>query len=338
VIAAKLRLATDYLLGRAPRAGAYPPVVGIEPTNNCNLDCVFCPRQEMTRQVGDMNTELFERIVDDLRGRVEFIWLQDYGEPFLNRNIFQMIRAARARGLRTGVSTNATVMTDRVISGILDSGLDYIIFAFDGATRETYEKVRLGANFDQVTRNIRRFLERKNETKAPIYVCVQCICMQQTRAEIRRFIRAWRVRGVNGVRIRQLTYSGNDEGGGKHGSNGDGRGRFRNDPGRRPCYWLWSNPHIKQDGTVVPCCQDVNGVLAIGNVREQSLGEIWNGEKMQRLRRLHLEGRQAEIPLCRGCNMYQPAGPFVFGSAFLPAYTVNRLVPTIETLLSIHRY
>jgi len=337
MIASRLGLAARYLLKRAQTA-SYPAVVGIEPTNNCNLDCVFCPRQEMTRQIGDMNQELFERIADDLAGKAEFIWLQDYGEPFLNKNIFNLIRIANDRGLRTGISTNGTVMTDRVVDGIFESGLDYIIFAFDGATKETYEKVRLGANFDHVSANIRRFLRRKNELGARIFTVVQCICMEQTRAEIKAFVRLWRVRGVNGIRIRQLTYSGTTESPGRHGSNGDAVGRFRNDPGRRPCYWLWSNPHIKQDGTVVPCCQDVNGDLAIGNVKDESLGSIWNGEKMQRLRQMHIDGRQAEIPLCKSCNMYQPSAPLVFGSAFLPYFAVNKLVPKVETLISFRRY
>lgn len=336
MIRSKLSLATRYLRRKHPR-GDYPPVVGIEPTNNCNLDCVFCPRQEMTRAVGDMQQSLFDKIVDEIAGKVDFVWLQDYGEPFLNKNVFELIRAARRRGLKTGISTNGTVMTDRVVEGIFDSGLDYLIFAFDGATKETYESVRLGANFDHVTANIRRFLARKNERGAKIYTVVQCICMKQTRAEIRRFIRMWRVKGVDAVRIRQLTYSGSEQGG-RHGSNGDPAGTFRNEPGRRPCYWLWSNPHIKQDGTVVPCCQDVDGALAIGNVRDQPLKAIWNGPKMRALRQMHIDGRQAEIPLCRNCNMYQPGAPFVLGSALVPQLTVNKLVPRVETLLSLARY
>jgi radical SAM protein with 4Fe4S-binding SPASM domain len=337
MIRSKIALATQYLLKKS-RTNSYPAVVGIEPTNNCNLDCVFCPRQEMTRAIGDMNQDLFERIADDIKGKVEFIWLQDYGEPFLNKRIFEMIRTAKSRGLRTGVSTNGTVMTEKVIDGIFESGLDYLLFAFDGATKETYEKVRLGADFDHVSRNIRAFVAKKLERKAKTFVCIQCICMQQTRAEIKQFIRMWRIPGVDGIRIRQLTYSGNANGGARHGSNGTPDEKFKNDPGRRPCYWLWSNPHIKQDGTVVPCCQDVNGVLALGNMRKNTLGEIWNGPKMQQLRQLHIEGRQAEIPLCKSCNMYQPSAPLIFGSAFLPHFTVNKLVPKVETLLSLRRY
>lgn len=320
----RFKLAFDYMRGM-PDTGAYPPVVGIESTNNCNLDCVMCPRQEMTRPVADIEMGLFHKTVDDIAGKTEFIWLQDYGEPFLNKNIFEMIRYARAKGLKVGISTNVTVMTDKIIAGIFDSGLDYIIFAIDGATKETYEKIRVGAKYDKVLENARRFLAEKTRRRSPIFTTVQCIYMEATEAEIDTFRGQWDLPGVDGVRIRQVTYSG------KHG-------KFDNETERKPCYWLWSNPHVKQDGTVVPCCQDVNATLAIGNVKDATLGEIWNSPRMQEIRQMHVDGRAGELELCRGCNMYQPHTALALGSAAFDYFTVNKLVPRVETLLARLRY
>lgn len=320
----RLALAAAFVR-RAATTRSYPAVVGIETTNRCNLDCVMCPRQEMTRHIGDMRELTFKRIVEDIAGKVEFVWLQDYGEPLLNKDTLRFVRLAKAAGLRTGISTNGTVLVDSVIEDILDSGLDYIIFALDGATKETYERIRVGAKFERVTAGIRRFLERKTARKAVVFTVLQCICMEQTQDEIGAFARSWKVKGIDALRIRQLTYSGND-------------GVFRNDRGRRPCYWLWANPHVKHDGTVVACCQDVNAALALGNIHEQPFHEIWNGERMRRLRQAHIDGRQDEIPLCRTCNMYQPATAMICGSVLLPYFAVNRLVPRLETILSRRRY
>jgi radical SAM protein with 4Fe4S-binding SPASM domain len=285
----------------------------------------MCPRQEMTRPVADMGLSLYERMVDELAGKTEFIWLQDYGEPFLNKKIFHMISYARGKGLKVGISTNGTVLTDKIIDGIFASGLDYLIFAIDGATKETYEKIRVGANYDKVVENARRFLARKVAGGHPVFTVVQCIYMEATRGEVRNFRRQWRLPGVDAVRLRQVTYSGKT-------------GQFDNASTAKACYWLWSNPHIKNDGTVVPCCQDVNAKYALGNVKEASLDRIWNGEKMRALRAAHREGRAHEIPLCQGCNMVQPAAPLVV-AASIPSYlTVNRWVPRVETLLSLWRY
>lgn len=320
----RLKLAAAYLRGNAATA-SFPPVVGIESTNNCNLDCVMCPRQEMTRKVSDMEQPLYERIIDGLAGKTEFVWLQDYGEPFLNKNIFKMISYARGKGLKVGISTNGTVLTDKIIDGIFDSGLDYLIFAIDGATPATYEKIRVGAKYDRVIENARRFLDKKVAGGHRTFTVVQCIFMEATKTEVREFRRQWKLPGVDAVRLRQLTYSGK-------------AGQFDNASTAKPCYWLWSNPHIKNDGTVVPCCQDVNATLALGNVKDQPLDEIWNSPKMQELRALHTSGRGGEIPLCQNCNMVQPAAPLIVAAAVPDYLTVNKWVPRVESVLSALRY
>lgn len=320
----RLKLTRDYL-SRKTRIATYPSVVGIETTGRCNLDCIMCPRIKMTRQAGDMEPSLFEKIIDDISGRVEFVWLQDYGEPLLNKNIFRMIRYAKKRGLSTGISTNATALTGDAAENILSSGLDYIIFAFDGATKETYEKIRKGADYAAVKQNIERFLAKKTEQDAEIFTAVQCIYMEETEREIDDFMAAWDTEGVDGIRVRQLTFSGNKD-------------KFRNTLHGRPCYWLWSDPHIKWDGTVVPCCQDVNAEYPLGNISEEPLGVLWNSDKMLWLRERHISGKQGEIPLCRDCNMYQPGLPLIIGSSFFSYKTVNKLVPKIETILSRKRF
>jgi radical SAM protein with 4Fe4S-binding SPASM domain len=320
----RVKLATDYIFQHLD-TGKYPSVVGIESTNNCNLECVMCPRQEMTRKISDIDPVVFKKIIDDIKGKVEFVWLQDYGEPFLNKQIFELIKYARSQGVGTGISTNATVLTPKIIDGIFESGLDYIIFAIDGATRETYEKIRVGAKYDKVVENVRRFLEAKKKAGAQIFSVVQCIYMDATENEVAEFKRLWNIPGVDAVRIRQITYSGN-------------HGKFSNTQKNKPCYWLWSNPHIKWDGTVVPCCQDVDAKHPLGNIQEMSLDKAWNSEKMQEMRRMHLEGKAGEIPLCRNCNMYQPSKPLIFGSSLFSYLTVNKLVPKVETLISKLRY
>lgn len=318
-----LKLAFAYL-AKKPKLKMYPRIVGIESTNNCNLDCIMCPRQEMTRKVFDIELGLFKKIIEDIKGKSEFIWLQDYGEPFLNKNIFKMIAIAKSAGLKVGISTNGTVLTDAIIDGILSSGLDYLIFAIDGATKETYEKIRVGANYEKVHENVLRFLRKRQQSASQIFTVVQCIYMKETKNQIQQFKEMWNLPGVNAVRIRQLTYSGT--------------GEFKNTPSRKPCYWLWSNPHIKNDGTVVPCCQDVNATLPLGNIQENSLDEIWNSPAMQDLRKKHLSGNAHEIDLCRNCNMYQPSLPLVLASAPFDSMSVNRWVPRLESLLSKIRY
>ena len=137
-----------------------PRLIGIETTNRCNLACIMCKRNSMTRPLGDMSLELFKKIIDEVKNFVEFVWLQDMGEPLLHKDIFNMIEYCAKNGVMCGISTNATVMDEKTIDKIIQSPLNLIMFAFDGAAKETYERIRINAHYDKVVRNIQSFLSR----------------------------------------------------------------------------------------------------------------------------------------------------------------------------------
>lgn len=324
----RLRVFGGYLAHQSSMP-AGPPEVGIDSTNRCTLDCIMCPRQKMQRPLGDMDVELFKKIIDEGGQFLEFVWLQDYGEPLLHKDISQMIGYCRKKKIPSGISTNALLLSLEVGEEILGAGLDYILFAFDGATRETYEHIRRGSNYEKVVENIRNFLKLKQRINSDIFVAVQCIYMHQTEEEIGAFRKMWRLPGVNALRLRQLTYSAE-----RYGL----KNKFNNFAVALPCYWLWRNPHIKWDGIMVPCCQDVNAVYNLGDLKTSSLVDSWNSQLMQDLRQAHLKGRRQELSLCRDCNMYQPVFPLAVGSFIFDAGFVNRRVPAFETVLSCLKY
>ncbi len=63
----------------------------------------------------------------------------------------------------------------------------------------------------------------------------------------------------------------------------------------------FSRLSILEDGTVVPCCIDLDA-MKLGNIKEKSLKEIWNSDKLKKLRKLHLEGKFYQIPTCKECD------------------------------------
>src|SRR2546427_13275639 len=122
-----------------------------------------------------MDLELYGKIFDDCKYYVVFICTYGIGETMIHPSIFEMIRITRDAGIRTGMSTNATLMDDRRADMLLDCGLDYVILAFDGATKETYEKYRVGAVFEKTRENILNFLRKKLDRKSPAYVVLQMV-------------------------------------------------------------------------------------------------------------------------------------------------------------------
>lgn len=325
----RLFLASKYIF-KNTICNISPLRIGIEVTNNCNLKCSMCARQGMTREIGNMELNLFKKIIDEGKKYFELVGLQDFGEPLLNKNIFQMIRYCKENNLRTLISTNATMLSDDMTENLLKSGIDYIIFAFDGSKKETYEKIRIGGNYEKVIDNIKNFLKKKVKRKIKIFCTLQCIYMKETENEIKEFRKMWSVPGVNAIRIRQIT----------HGIdlNSPEQKKYLNINYNLPCYWLWSDPYIKWDGTVVACCQDVNAIYPIGNIKDSSIYELWNNKKMQNLRKLHIDGNYNTMSLCKDCNMYKPGLPLVLGSSIFNTFTLQKLIPKIETILCKLRY
>lgn len=319
----RLKLAADYLL-KKESVSTGPPMIGIESTNKCNLKCTMCPRTHiMTRKKGSMDFKLFKKIINEIKDYTEFIWLQDLGEPLLHPRIIDMIKYSKKNNVKCGISTNATMLNVGMSNKLLNSGLDYILFAFDGATKETYENIRVGADYNKVRMNILNFLNMKVRNGKKMFCAVQCIAMDETVNEIKDFRKLWNVKGVDSIRIRQLTYTG--------------KGDYINKR-TAPCYWLWYNPHIKWDGDMSPCCQDVNSEFVLGNVKNKSIKGMWNSAKMKLLRQVHVQGKGNQISICRDCNMYQPHPLFVLLGSPFSAYTRNKLIPLVESLISKMRY
>lgn len=175
----------------------FPSVLQIELTNRCNLDCIMCPRQRMTRQIGDMSLELFKRIVDQLKNKTEIAILHLLGESLLNPHLFEMIDYCKEAGIRTILSTNSTLLRRERIQKLLEAKLDILLLSFDGFSQKTYEKIRHGADFNKTIENVKNFLNLKKN--AYPFTIVQMIEMKDTQGEINDFLNFWK-----GYRVKPL--------------------------------------------------------------------------------------------------------------------------------------
>ncbi|MBI4023338.1 MAG: radical SAM protein [Verrucomicrobia bacterium] len=319
-----MRSSTSHLAGGATSGRVYRLVVEI--TNTCNLACVMCPRQNMKRKARHMSREMFAEIIRANHPHLEFVSLNGFGEPLLHPNLIECLEVCRKHGVSAGISTNATQLDEEMALSLLACPPNQITIAFDGVTRETYESVRKGARFDAVLENVARFLRLRQTRRAKTHVVLQCICMTETKHEVRKFRDFFAPYRFDAIRIRQLTHSG------KERSDTDYRNRSCS------CYWLWNEPMVLSDGTVVPCCQDVNAELALGNIQQQPLARLWQEGTIRELRRKHAAGERDSIPICRACNMYQPGLVLSLGAACFNMTLLNRWVPAVETMISLMRY
>jgi MoaA/NifB/PqqE/SkfB family radical SAM enzyme len=130
--------------------------VYVEATNQCNLSCSTCMRNVWDVKYGHIAGETFERI---LSGLAEFpekpeLFFGGYGEPLSHPNILGMVRRAKELGYRVSLITNGILLSEPVISQLIESKLDMLWVSLDGASPECYTDVRLGDALPVVIENL----------------------------------------------------------------------------------------------------------------------------------------------------------------------------------------
>jgi pyrroloquinoline quinone biosynthesis protein E len=257
------------------------------------------------------------------------IKLQGIGEPLLNREFFALVEEAVRRGIAVEVTTNGTLLTEENCPRLLDSGLTAIFLSVDGATAETFERIRKGAKFVRVTKGIRRLTTMRAGRRVPaihFWTVGQAANVQ----EIPAVVRLAKDLGVDSVRLQyDLIYWGQETWKAKlkpdslrDSSHEQTAERFIAEAREvadqigmplvvytdnkfswkdgRLCPWPWSSSFISSEGDVVPCCVIGNPeVLSFGNVLKEEMWNIWTGEAYQEFRRSMKRG---DIPsVCKGC-------------------------------------
>ena len=312
-------------LRRSSTLNGLPVEYIVETTAKCNLYCPMCPRETHKQPKEDMTEEIFARLVSESGRSAEHMMLIGLGEPFMDRKIFDRIEYCARHNISTLLSTNGTFFDEKTCARLLETPLEHITLSFDGATKESYEYYRKGANFEKVRDNFVRFARMKKERGAKVQVVVQMVRMERNAGEVDDFIRFWRgVPGVDQVRVKE------DE-----TNLLQPEASHTPEDWKYPCHYLWRGPmYVKHSGDVYPCCQSymLDG-QPVGNIGEQPLEAIWNSEEMQRMRRLHNAGRANEIDICSRCCITIPHPLLVAGSLILHGRTVRSLVPWVERLV-----
>jgi radical SAM protein with 4Fe4S-binding SPASM domain len=310
---------------RPSRPWGMPTHLQVEPTNHCNLKCTLCPVADgLERTSGHMDPGVIKKIIDEIGEYLFFVLFWDWGEPFLNDKIYEMISLTKKRGIRTATCTNGHALADKEnAEKTVRSGLDTLIVAIDGTTQESYERYRRGGNLETVLRGIRNVVRLRGELKSETpLVNLRFIVMKDNEGEVPGLELFARNSGADVLTMMKLNpyiddiYSEgtSDKSDKKERDSlflpsGVEHKRFKAPPGsdsrvrlkRNPCKHLWNNPVIHWNGTVCPCCYDFNEKYPLGDLERDSFKEIWYGAAYRRMRS-EFRSRWEEMPLCRECS------------------------------------
>ena len=267
--------------------------VMVENTNVCNANCVFCPHRIMKRKKGAMPMDLFKKIVDQCRKEgIDYLTIYGFGEPLLDPRFEEKVTLAKELGIaRVTTNTNAMYLTRERSRKIIAAGIDEIYISFDAATKKTYRQIRPGLDFKTVEKNINDLVEeKKRQGGQKPEIILSFVETETNKKETEKYLSKWKNK-VDHVSISQLhNWTGAVDCGGLE----NGR--------RDPCRLLWTDMVISWDGRVPLCCNDYENKIILGNIKRQTIREIWGGKKMKGVRRLHQKGKFSELSLCKKCQ------------------------------------
>lgn len=303
-----------YPKGKCP----FPEVVMIEPTNSCTLKCIMCDVQKNRKSPNYFLTlEQFESIIGQLP-RVRELLFCGIGEPLLNRQVFDMVKSGRARGIPfINFVTNGELLDADIFKRLSDCGIDQLQVSVPAATEEAFSKIRDNPKISlQGLKDKLRavMLVRDKHVRRPKVIINAVInnhnadelgqildLCSEVKADGACFIQLTTMLGKNeplnisrsGVSriFKSIKKSGRDKGLEVMFLTGNDYGR---------CYQMWDYIMIHSDGSVSPC----NGImptenLGLGNVFHSRVADIWNSEKYCSLRN---KVRNSSLEHCRFCE------------------------------------
>jgi hypothetical protein len=278
---------------------APPTLFQVELTGYCNIDCAMCARSAgLKRPIGHMDPALFKDIVDQsARFKMPIHWLHHFGETMLYPHLREVLQYFQQHGFGRGaVSTNAIVMDAERVDILLDHA-SYILCCLDTMEPEAYAKIRNNRHFEKVKTNIERLVTEHERRNSQAQVVIQFLRTQHNwdediSAMMEHFGKRSRVKFIEKrtdkhPRGADITLIRNK------------RDVFVSKSG---CPKAQNELCILWTGEAVGCCWDADGEQIIGDVRNETIREIWQGEKHREMQRHLAAGTPGVLPLCDRCT------------------------------------
>jgi radical SAM protein with 4Fe4S-binding SPASM domain len=299
-------------LKKKPVINGMPISISIEPTTACNLRCPECPSglRAFSRPTGMLEKALYRDFIDQLAPTLTYLTFYFQGEPYLHPAFLGMVDYATSKRIYTATSTNAHFLNEEAARNTVKSGLDRLIISLDGTTQDAYESYRIGGSLDKVIEGTRNIVEAKKtlRSKTP-HVVFQFLVVKPNEHQIPDVYRWSKQLGVDQVVLKTAQIYDYENGSplmptldrySRYRKNADGSYSIKNKLDDH-CWKMWHSCVITWDGKVVPCCFDKDAHFALGDLKDSSFKDVWNGQAYNQFRTSLLVSRR-EIEMCRNCT------------------------------------
>lgn len=296
---------------------ASPNYLMIEPTNKCNLKCKMCSREEL-KDIGDMDLELFQKILDTLP-EVRTVKFQGLGEAYLANNAIKMLECCKKRGIDVVSITNCLWPKYIDIAYVM-SLIKHLYISYHAANEETYKEICGGGNWELLHKNIETMVKNKGECE----VIFNCVLSNINYMQAEEIVERAHMMGIETVRFQIMqnwTAEGEElyedlsqlqeinldmmvESLKRAYKRAEKLGIYINLVGNDEfdythCIWPFERTYINKNGDVLPCHMRPDPRYSVGNIREKKFADIWNGAALTSMRE-HLSNNIAP-EMCKEC-------------------------------------
>ena len=290
----------------------------VDPSNFCNFKCICCPRnfsdfQKYAGAFKHMELDLFMKIIGELHdwGRLRVLRLYYLGEPLLNPNFDEMVRMAASYNVaeRIEITSNGSMLKEKHcrelidIAGKTDTPIYFRVSIYSVIQERHTEITKSSISIEEIKNNIVRLRQMRDLAgiKNPIiYVKMIDALSDENNLFLEMYhniadeLAIEEAHNWSGYEERELLGNLYKE---------KRPGLIKPQKSRKACSRPFFSLAINTDGSVVCCCVDWTRSTKIGNVREQTLKEIWNSDSLKRIQVMHLEGKRHLNEACRNCEL-----------------------------------
>ncbi len=277
--------------------------IHIENTNSCGYKCAMCPRESLTRKIGFMSLEDFSLALERIGPFQGIFHLHGFGEPLLDRGLVEKVQELKKKSpLSEGMifSTLGVRVADDYFQKLLEAGLAAMVISLYGFTQEDYKKIHGYNGFEQVKRNLQLLSDAKKSFstfQAILKIPARTLSSSLPLAQPPERISFCQWAEELGFNLREWSYVHNYS-----------NGRHYNTPSKdKKCPVITGRRknilNITWNLDVIPCCYDFNATIPFGNLRTQSLEEIFSSPEYMAFVIAHQTGELSAYPVCQNCEM-----------------------------------
>jgi len=295
-----------------------PFVIFVDPSDLCNFHCKFCPTgdiklmKKVGRSLKIMDFNLYKKIIDDIcefEKPIKVLRLYKDGEPLLNPRFADMVRYAKEKKCaeRIDTTTNASLLNPKINLDIIEAGLDRINISIEGVNENQYSTFsNYKIDFEKLIENIRHLYNNRKNCEIIIKINGDTISDDDKKkfyeifgdiadgVYIEHIMSCWPGFDLNarGVKVNQ-----------EFGIYGQKIKEVQ------VCPYVFYSFSINSDGSASACFLDWSRKLIIGDVKKESVKDIWNGKKLFNLQKMFLEKRRKEHSVCGNCGQMSHGMP-----------------------------